>query len=188
MLLGLWTNYWDEWALYHKVTFDGENKIIIISPDITEINVKEDLYSAWKEWVGVDPNSKWEEAFKAIGGEPTVAGRFLGTTYFLINGWKLRTWEGNHRLMVNGNLYCDDGTEPFIPTLNNWNIQLSMTNSNIVDAVAVPGEILYTAEQLASIIWAMTAAQQKEPGSMGELVHQIAGGVDDTQALIFAAK
>jgi hypothetical protein len=188
MLLSLWPNYWDEWLLYHKVTFDGENKLIIIAPGVTVINVKEDLYSAWKEWMRVDPNSKWEDVFKAIGGEPTVGGKYLGTTYFLINGWRIRTWEGDHRLLINGNIYTDDGSEVFVPTLRGWNTQVTINNSNIVDAIEKPGEVLYTAEQLATIIWAMAAAQQTEPGSMGELVNEIASGVDDTQALIFAAK
>jgi hypothetical protein len=28
VLLSLWPNYWDDWELEHKVTFDGENKLI----------------------------------------------------------------------------------------------------------------------------------------------------------------
>lgn len=176
-----------------KVTFDGLSKLIIINNGITQINVKEDLYSAWKEWVIQDNNSKWLQAFSAIGGEPTTGGKYLGTTYFLINGWKIRTWEGNHRLMVNGNIYSDDGSEIFISTLGAYNTQINITTSNIVDAVSTSGGASYTPEQLAQVIWAMATSSINVDGSIGKLVKEIpndldkiAIGVDDTQALIFA--
>ena len=40
----------DYWTLYHKVTFDGENRLIIINDGELNINVKQDIYSDWKEW------------------------------------------------------------------------------------------------------------------------------------------
>lgn len=176
-----------------KVTFDGLSKLIIINNGITQINVKEDLYSAWKDWVIQDGNSKWLQAFSAIGGEPTTGGKYLGTTYFLINGWKIRTWEGNHRLMVNGNIYSDDGSEIFISTLGAYNTQINITTSNIVDAISTSGGASYTPEQLAQVIWAMATSSINVDGSIGKLVKEIpvdldkiAVGVDDTQALIFA--
>lgn len=176
-----------------KVTFDGLNKVIIINYGVTEINVKEDLYSAWKNWVLLEGNSKWLNAFSAIGGEPTISGKFLGTTYFLVNGWKLRTWEGNHRLIVNGNIYADDGSEIFISTIGNYNTQINIVTSNIIDTVSTGGGSTYTAEQLAAVIWAMATNDINIDGSIGKLIKTIPStlddinlSVDDTQALIFA--
>ena len=180
-----------------KVVFYGEDKLIVINNGITQIDVKEDLYSAWKEWVIQGNNSKWLQAFSAIGGEPTTGGKYLGTTYFLINGWKIRTWEGNHRLMVNGNIYSDDGSEIFVSTLGAYNTQINITTSNIVDAVSTSGGggVNYTPEQIAQVIWAMATSNINIDGSIGKLVKEIpseinkvAIGVDDTQALIFATK
>lgn len=176
-----------------KVTFDGLNKIIIINNGITEISVKDDLYSAWKDWVVQDSNSKWLNAFTVIGGEPTTGGKYLGTTFFIVNGWKIRTWEGNHRLIINGNIYADDGSEIFIPTIGTFNTQINLVTSNIVDTVSTGGGASYTPEQLAQVIWAMATSNIVVDGSIGKLVktipedlNKVAMGVDDTQALIFA--
>ena len=57
MLYGMFGQ--DYWELYHKVTFDGENKLIIINPGETDINVKRDIYSSWKEWILLRDYLKW---------------------------------------------------------------------------------------------------------------------------------
>ena len=90
------------------VTFDGPNKLMIVNPGVTEIDVKVDLYSDWKEWTLLSDNSKYLPAMSAIGGEPIGGGIFVGSTFFFLNGWKLRPYEGNHTLNVVGNLYTDD--------------------------------------------------------------------------------
>jgi len=174
-----------------KVVFDGLNKLIIINTGITQISVKNDLYSAWKEWVIQDGNSKWLQAFSAIGGEPTTGGKYLGTTYFLINGWKIRTWEGNHRLMVDGNIYSDDGSEIFVPTLGAYNTQINITTSNIVDAISTNGGASYTPEQLAQVIWAMATNTINIDGSIGKLIKDdsikidlMEEKVDDIEAIV----
>lgn len=98
---GLALNYahWQFWAPYdalatpptfgtQKVVFDGQLKHIIVSESTTELNIEEDVYSAWKEWtLGVGSN--YEAAIRTIGGDPTTAGNFAGDLYFLINDWKL---------------------------------------------------------------------------------------------------
>ena len=92
-----------------KVTFDGTASLILVESGITELDVKVDLYSDWKEWALLTDNLKFLPAMRAVGGDPTVGGKYLGATFFLTNGWKIRTWEGDHRLIVNGNLYSEDG-------------------------------------------------------------------------------
>jgi len=78
------------WELYHKVTFDGLNKHILVNSDVTELDIKEDVYSAWKEWVSsFNDNAKWDPAIRSTGGDPTVGSSFSGDIYFLINDWKL---------------------------------------------------------------------------------------------------
>lgn len=82
--------FWNLWTLYHKVTFDGANRIIYVNPDVTDLDIKVDLYSDWKEWVSSSrDNAVWAPAFRTIGGDPTVSGQYAGDIYFLINNWKL---------------------------------------------------------------------------------------------------
>jgi hypothetical protein len=98
--------------------------------------------------------------------------------------------------MVDGNIYSDDGSEIFVPTLGAYNTQINITTSNIVDAVSTSGGgSNYTPEQLAQVIWAMATSNINIDGSIGKLVKEIPNelnkitiGVDDTQALIFATK
>ena len=82
-------NNWQFWSEYdpsggllgdQKVTFDGPNKIIIVNEGVTELDFRDDVYSAWKEWI-LDPtqvNAKWEEAVSAVGGDPLPGNRLLG--------------------------------------------------------------------------------------------------------------
>ncbi len=129
-------NY-DIWNLSQKVTFDGENKLILINEGITEIDVKVDFYSNWKEWVVLRDHSKFLPALRSVGGDPTVGDDALGATFFLINGWKIRTWEGDHELNLVGNLYSDDGSNPIVATLGPHNILISRTVSNLIDRITI---------------------------------------------------
>lgn len=135
----LWYGWWNYWALYHKVTFDGTNKLILINYGETIIDIKEEIYSAWKEWSQVDDNLKFLAAMRAVGGDPTVGSSFLGSTFFLINGWRIRTWEGDQNLQLNGNLFVDGGGNPFVPTLDPHNILITTQRSNLVDLLIVSG-------------------------------------------------
>jgi hypothetical protein len=92
--------------------FDGPNKIIQEPPGTgnTTYNVERDIYSAWKRWTALSTNSSFEQAFAVEGGTPIGAtGLFTGTTFILINGWKIRPADFDHQLFLNGNLYSSDG-------------------------------------------------------------------------------
>lgn len=116
-----------------KVTFDGSSKLMILNTNVNNINVGVDLYSEWKRWSLLSNNTKYLPAFSVIGGEYISDTKKLGATYFFTNGWKLRPYEGNHTLQINGNLYCDDGSVPFINTIGVYNVNIISTVSSIVD-------------------------------------------------------
>lgn len=106
-------NMWQEdWLLYHKVIFDGKNKLIYVSPNESVISVKQDVYSDWKEWASLRDNAKFLPAIRVTGGDP-IAGTttFTGDTYFLINGWRFLI---DHSLNIDGVIYSDDFSSPFI--------------------------------------------------------------------------
>lgn len=136
---------WTFWEAYNppnflgsqKVTFDGVNKLILVNEGVTELNFREDVYSGWKEWLK-DPNhvnSGFAPAMSVTGGDPLPGSRSLGTTYFLENGWKLRTWEGNHNLTVTGNFFTRDGSDAFVPTILPWTITIVLNTSTLVETV-----------------------------------------------------
>ena len=118
-----------------KVTFDGVNSLIIVDPGITELDVQIDLYSDWKEWSLEDDNLKFLPAFRAVGGDPISDTRNLGITFFLINDWRIRPDEVDHRLVLSGNLFTDPaGFSPVVPTLGSFNVIVEYSTSNLVDA------------------------------------------------------
>ena len=120
-----------------KVVFDGVYKIIYVSEGITSINVQEDIYSDWKEWVQVNDNAKYIQALSAVGGDPITDTQFLGTTYFLENGWRLKPWDSDvpYILSIDGNLFTrEPGQNPSLPAIN---ASVSFNRSNLVDLLVV---------------------------------------------------
>lgn len=93
-----------------KVTFDGVNRIITILTGVTEINVRNDMYLPWKQWVTSYP--MYLAAFRNFGGDPTYQNQTAPSYYFLINGWKVKAENVNVTLYEN--LYTDDGSNPFM--------------------------------------------------------------------------
>lgn len=112
--------FWDFWAPYdpangaygyHKCVFDGENKKIYIDPEASDVDVREDIYSNWKEWSQVRDNAKFLPAIRATGGDPIGGGQFTGDIYFLINGWQIII---DHEINLTGILFSDDFPSPYI--------------------------------------------------------------------------
>lgn len=99
-------NNWDLWRLYHKVVFDGENRIIRVSEGVTSLDIKKDIYSDWKEWSRISDNAYWPSACRSIGGDVTVQGQRAGDIYFLENNWKL--FIDITQVKVTGALFSDN--------------------------------------------------------------------------------
>jgi len=133
--------FWEYWLLYHKVTFDGINKLILINPGETFIDVKADIYSAWKEWILLSShiNAKYPAALSVIGGEPLVGSEKLDSTFFLINDWKIKPYSGFYSLNLQGNLFSEDGGSIQVPAdfIENQqnNITINLQTSAVVRQV-----------------------------------------------------
>lgn len=117
-----------------KATFDGINSLIRINLGESEIDVKLDLYSGWKEWVLTGDNAKYLAAFRNSGGDPIGGGLFTGDVYFLINNWRV---EISHSCNINGVLYSDNYPSPYI-ALAGTNIVTNKV-SNLVQTVSTSG-------------------------------------------------
>lgn len=120
----------DLWLLYHKVTFDGINKQIIVNDNVNNINVQIDLYSDWKEWALKRDHLKFAPAMRSVGGDPTTGGNFLGSTFFTINGWTILIRDNVDFV---GNLFSDDFPTPFVVD-DDINLATSQV-SNLIDKV-----------------------------------------------------
>lgn len=117
--------------------FNGTTKIITPADapvgGAIDIDVQ-DLYSRWVDWLFVSDNSKYQQAMRSVGGDPLPGSKQLGLTYFLLNGWKIRPYEADHIFTLNGNLYSEDGTSPFTPTIGSYNVTIISSVSNLVDS------------------------------------------------------
>ena len=138
-------NNWWNWSDYpdQKVVFDGPNKTILVSEGVTNIDVQEDIYSGWKEWVLNSPESpipsSYLEAISTLGGDPITEETFIGDTYFLENGWRIKPWPTGVGYVLNivGNLYTrETGGNPVLPESN---VTISLTRSNITETAIAGG-------------------------------------------------
>lgn len=152
-----------------KVHFDGPNKLIVVNNGETSLRVQEDIYSAWKEWLMQLDNSKYEQALTAIGGDPITATASVGITYFLENGWRIKMWEGDHELVVDGNLYTrEPGENPYVAPDGDYSVSVSSTRSNLVDVVSAqaslgPGDL----SSIANAVWGELLTAITTSGSIG---------------------
>lgn len=138
----LWAAYGDQWALNHPVTFDGINKRIYVAPSVTTLDVKQDIYSSWKEWMRLYDNAKYLPALRTIGGDPVGVGKYAGDIYFLLNGWKIVI---SHDIAIEGTLYDDAGGNPYIIQPGGG---VTATVSNLAYALDAAAAGLTPAQQL----------------------------------------
>lgn len=130
-----------------KCAFDGEHRRIIVHPTETLLDVKRDIYSAWKEWVQVRDHAKFLPAVRVIGGDPVGGGLAAGDIYFLMNGWKVVI---DHEVTLTGTLYNDTpGESPYIILPGGG---VTATVSNLAYAVSGGGGA--TATEIADAVHA----------------------------------
>jgi hypothetical protein len=114
--------------------FDGPAKIVSLTTGTVEIDVA-DLWSRWCDWQALGDNSKYLPMMRFVGGDAISEIKNLGMTFFILNGWRIRPQEADHRLIVNGNLYTDpSGESAFTQTLGNFNVMVEMAVSSLVDS------------------------------------------------------
>ncbi len=117
-----------------QVVFDGNNKVILVEAGVKFIDVQRDIYSEWKRWIVHPQNKKFTRAIRVVGGDSLPVDN-LGSTFFLMNGWKIKPYEGDHRLTIDGNIYAMDGSDIIKDTDGNFKVSIMMTVSNIINKV-----------------------------------------------------
>lgn len=188
---------WTFWEAYNppnyfgglKVTIDGPNRTITVNEGVTEIDIKIDVYSAWKMWVA-EPNhqnSKYFAALRSIGGDDTIEGEKAGDIYFLINQWKF-VYDPTETA-ITGVLFSDDfdtafylkeTLKPIYPAkVSSVVNRVTGTGGTGGDGAtaeevwAYPTRTLTatdapTASQIADAVWDETLADHLSAGSTGE--------------------
>ena len=162
-----------------KVAFDSITKTIFVAEGVTQLDVKVDLYSAWKEWIkeahdAVIPAGQ-PIAFSAVGGDAVTDNQNLGTTFFLENGWRIQPYTSgqSYTLTITGNLYTrEPGETPFYFAEG---ASVSLVRSNIVDLITVsavavaitPEDVTAIANAAADQVWDEVLADHKTAGSTG---------------------
>ncbi len=119
--------------------FNGITKQIAITglADFAIVDVEKDIYSAWKAWVLLSDNAKYEQALRPVGGQPVGGTQTVPPYFFLMNDWKI-TVDAIENLKFNTNLYCDEDSNtnvnPFLVT-NNGSVvnQTSDAPVNIIE-------------------------------------------------------
>jgi len=93
------------------LSFDGVNKLIIASVDMTSVDAIT-IYSRWKDWVVTADNAKYPVALSVVGGDPIGGGVSITPYVFIQNGWKVRPLSTTS-FEVTGNLLPESGQSLF---------------------------------------------------------------------------
>lgn len=194
MLSAVWYYDWEYWNLYHKVTFDGIAKIIHVNEGVIALNWKEDVYSAWKEWAELEnhtENLAFLQAMRSTGGDYITSdgSRRVGGTFFLMNGWRLKTWSGPHRLSIDGNVYTEEGDPIYVPHDGNFGVIIEQTLSSLVETVTIDGGgtggtggsvVVPSATEIAGAVWDSNAISYVQSGSFGQFMNMIKAMTEST--------
>ncbi len=127
-----------------NVTFDGYNKLIIINEGVTSISIKTDVYSTWKRWMIERKNAGWTQAISTVGGQSLPGGGFLGDTYFLENGWKIKL---TGTVEITGNIFTADATSPFVTAEG---IQIARSTVSQLVQTTVPDDY---SQNISNVVW-----------------------------------
>ena len=148
----LWGAWVPDWSLGNKVDFDGINKIIFVHPEVTALDIRSEVYSAWVDWVVLRDNTKFLPAIRYTGFDPIGGGQYTGDSYFLINGWKLSV--DLAKVRVTGVLFSDDYDTAYYTV--SGAAQYPATVASLVNTVtiSIPSVVVPpTAIENANAVW-----------------------------------
>ena len=120
------------------------------------------IYSRWKDWVATSDNSKYEQAFTTVGGDPLGGEVFITPYFFLMNGWKVRPYPQDYQLTISENFLTEDNSSPFsfpsggyaIEVVRQFALKTETVDGNAFDTVL---ESSMTAAQMLRVIYAYVA-------------------------------
>ena len=103
---------------------------------INELDFTVDVYSDGKEDYKTESEfSKVKFPIRVVGGDPTVGSESLGASFFLDSTWKIRPYESNHRNILEGNIYSEDGRSIWSHTIGAYNVSNEIKFTNLINIV-----------------------------------------------------
>ena len=142
------------------VTFDGVNlRIVEIDASGDNELTIEEIYSEWKVWVKIGDNAKFPQAFRYVGADETSETEELGSTFFLMNWWRMRPAESDHKLTIVGNLVTEPaGFSAFVTTIGDYMVNTETRFTNLFNALQafrdeVRVEIAYDGTDVKMGVW-----------------------------------
>lgn len=152
----IFQQYSDYWTLYHKITVDYLNKIIYVNEEVTEFDIKIDLYSDLKEVWALDSlaysYNRFRPPIRSIGGDPTGPNTYAGDIYFMRGGWRVAY--DPTQTSVTGILFSDDYDTPWVYLKDLSKSIYPAKVSSLVNTVAIGGggSSYPTAEEIATAV------------------------------------
>jgi hypothetical protein len=163
----IWGSWGEEWALQERVSFEGDTRSIVVHDNVTELDIRAHVYSAWVRWRSRG-NDHYYEAFRREGLAP-VPGGFTGDTYFLYNDWKL--YLDIRKVRVTGVLFSDDFETAFYDADTGLAVY-PMKVSSVVNTVQVTTTVTTQADpvEIANAILNAQIGTSRPTGSLGEFL------------------
>lgn len=161
--------FWNYWNLGHKVTFDPALRAIIVNDGVTDLDILIDIYSASKEWLHDEETIHYPPPCRAVGGDP-IPGGSTGSTFFLINDWKLLI--DLTAVRVSGVLFSDSfSTAYYSPE---GDPVYPATVSSLVNQVLVPTNVVTgDVNSVPANVWNYVLSPSPPEGSGADTVQRI---------------
>ena len=135
------------------IIFDAAAKRIIL--DATSVTAEE-IFSRWEDWLLLSDNLKYLPAFYHVGGTDLGGGLLIPNYFFLMNEWRVRPLEGDHTLVITGNLFVDGGGVPVVRTLGPYQVNVNYTVPVQAQGISTSGSVSPTVSQIAEAVWGYT--------------------------------
>lgn len=143
-------------------TLDPMNLLQIADPGVTSLTVPR-IYSEWKNWLLLTNNAQYDFAYTIVGGNTISGPKSIPKYVFQANGWKFRPQEASHELSITeGVLVGQGGSNPFVPTVGAYNVQILFEQPVQAITVSTSGSVAPTQQQIRD---AMTLAPTAIPVS-----------------------
>jgi hypothetical protein len=171
MSITLWGAWQSQWLSNSKVDFDGLNKLIIVHPEVTSLDIRSEVYSSWINWMAYSgDNQKWPFAMRYSGMDALPGGGESGGVFFTTNGWKLVI--DFNKVAVTGVLFSQDyataywsaSGQPLFPATVSALVNNAVSYQNVVTGVAL------NAQEIRQAVWDAPVTGLSTTGSIGEFI------------------
>ena len=170
----IWASWAQDWKLLDKVEFDGINRIIYVHPEVTTLDIRQDVYTSWLDWVRLRDNLKFLQAIRVTGLDSIGNGAYTGDVYFLVNGWKLSV--DLQKVKVTGVLYSDDYDTAYYSTqlVAQYPVRVSSIVNTVSTASIDRNYVGPTVEEIRSELEASTIlAKAADIPSTTQIVNEV---------------